>query len=87
MEIKIMQNCSNMLKAFTIMKFLGKGSYGSVYDNIFLLKCFIYRIIKQKIFLHLFLKRHAVRRIADGKLYALKEINIKSMSFRERFSY
>ncbi|KAA6390615.1 MAG: putative G2-specific protein kinase nimA [Streblomastix strix] len=39
------------------MKFLGKGSYGSV---------------------------HAVRRIADGKLYALKEINIKSMSFRER---
>ncbi|KAA6377657.1 MAG: putative G2-specific protein kinase nimA [Streblomastix strix] len=45
------------VKAFTIIKFLGKGSYGSV---------------------------NSVRRIADGKMYALKEINIKPMSHSER---
>ncbi|KAK2960350.1 putative G2-specific protein kinase nimA [Blattamonas nauphoetae] len=44
-------------KAFTTVKFLGKGSYGSV---------------------------SAVRRIADGKMYAMKEINIKAMNQRER---
>eukprot|EP00768_Dysnectes_brevis_P005855 gnl/Dysnectes_brevis/4402_a5895_654.p1 GENE.gnl/Dysnectes_brevis/4402_a5895_654~~gnl/Dysnectes_brevis/4402_a5895_654.p1 ORF type:complete len:416 (-),score=82.81 gnl/Dysnectes_brevis/4402_a5895_654:152-1399(-) len=46
-----------MLKDFKIEKFLGKGSYGSVFK---------------------------AKRITDGKLYAIKEINIKYMNVRER---
>eukprot|EP00192_Tetraselmis_astigmatica_P005145 CAMPEP_0117664870 /NCGR_PEP_ID=MMETSP0804-20121206/9475_1 /TAXON_ID=1074897 /ORGANISM="Tetraselmis astigmatica, Strain CCMP880" /LENGTH=505 /DNA_ID=CAMNT_0005472181 /DNA_START=129 /DNA_END=1646 /DNA_ORIENTATION=+ len=46
-----------LLKHFKVLKFLGKGSFGSVYK---------------------------VKRIADGKVYAVKEMDVKSMSQAER---
>eukprot|EP00854_Cymbomonas_tetramitiformis_P010702 gene10702-12659_t len=46
-----------LLQRFEVQKFLGKGSYGSVYR---------------------------VRRLSDGKIYALKETNVKQMSQQDR---
>jgi NIMA (never in mitosis gene a)-related kinase len=56
------------LSDFSRIKLLGKGSYGSVYVN---LKYFI------------FFLRFEVKRIQDGKRYAMKEINMRSMTQKE----
>ena len=49
-----------LTQRFKVQKFLGKGSYGSVYR---------------------------VKRISDGKVYALKETDVKHMSQQVRFPF